>query len=423
MNKVLIITYYWPPSGGAGVQRWFSFSKHLPEFGWEPIILTIDPEFAAYPVTDFSLSSGLPPNTRVFTTRATDYFRIYKKDKSKIPTAGFANSVNNTLKGKLLRFIRGNFFIPDPRKGWNRYAYKKACELIVNEGIKHIITTSPPHSTQLIGLKLKNRFPQIKWIADLRDPWTDIYYYKQFYPTLFSKLIDSGYERSVLINADRIITVGDSLKKAFSLKVPGIENKTDIISNGYDDEDFKETAPGNPFRFTITYAGTLSDMYPVEGIVDALKRFTSEGMDFTLRFAGTVSGKARSHILSGLPARSLEILDYVAHNEAVNYMLNSSVLLLIIPSHSSNKSIITGKLFEYLASGKPILCIGPVDGDAAAIIEKCRSGITCGYNDLDKISEFLKNIKSYSGQSDISAVKEYSRLSLTRKIVDLLNKL
>jgi len=422
-SKALIITYYWPPSGGAGVQRWLKFAKFLPEFGWEPIILTVDPEYAAYPVTDNSLSSELSANTRVFKTPATDYFRIYKKDKSKIPTAGFANSVNNTLKGKFLRFIRGNFFIPDPRKGWNKFAYKKACEIIVSENIKYVITTSPPHSTQLIGLKLKKRFPEIKWVADLRDPWTDIYYYKQFYPTFFSKSIDSGYEKSVLKNADRILTVGNSLKESFLLKVKGIENKADVISNGFDESDFKDISPVNPHRFTITYVGTLSDIYPLEGIVDALKKFKTEGNDFLLRFVGTVPGKAKNIILSGIEDSSLEFIPYVSHNEAVGYMMNSSVLLLIIPSHSSNRSIITGKLFEYLASGKPILCLGPEDGDAARIIKKCRSGINCGYADTDKMSEFLQNIKSYSDNSDKSAVKEFSRHSLTAKIVDSLNRL
>jgi glycosyltransferase involved in cell wall biosynthesis len=423
MNKVLIITYYWPPSGGAGVQRWLKFSKYLPEFGWEPIILTVDQEYAAYPVKDDSLLSELSANTRVFRTPATDYFTIYKNDKSKIPTAGFANSVDSTLKGKLLRFIRGNFFIPDPRKGWNKFAFKKACEIIVTENIKHVITTSPPHSTQLIGLNLKKRFPEIKWIADLRDPWTDIYYYKQFYPTLLSKLIDSGYERSVLKNADHIITVGDSLKKTFSLKVGGIENKIDVISNGFDESDFRDIRPVNPSRFTITYAGTLSDIYPVDGLVNALKKYKSEGKDFLLRFVGTVPGKAKDIILSAIPGSSLELIPYVAHNEAVRYMMDSSVLLIIIPSHSSNKSIITGKLFEYLASAKPILCLGPVDGDAAGIIEKCKSGITCGYNDVDKISDFLNNINSYYNHADKSAVDDFSRLSLTAKIVDSLNRL
>ncbi|HNW57972.1 MAG TPA: glycosyl transferase family 1, partial [Bacteroidales bacterium] len=186
-SQVLIITYYWPPSSGAGVQRWLKFSKFLPENGWDPVILTIDPEYATYPATDDSLCSEISKELKVHRTKATDYFRFYKKDKSKIPSAGFATDGKKNLVGKILRFVRGNFFIPDPRRGWNKFAFKEACRLIETEGIKHIITTSPPHSTQLIGLKLKKRYPEIKWIADLRDPWTDIYYYDQFYHTRIAK--------------------------------------------------------------------------------------------------------------------------------------------------------------------------------------------------------------------------------------------
>ncbi len=423
MNKVLIITYYWPPSGGAGVQRWLKFAKFFPEFGWEPIILTVDPLYAAYPVIDKSLARELPTGIRVYTTPAIDYFSIYKKDKSKIPAAGFANSVDNTLNGKILRFIRGNFFIPDPRKGWNKYAIKKAVELIENEGIKHIITTSPPHSTQLIGLELKKRFPEIKWVADLRDPWTDIYYYNQFYPTFFSKWIDSSYEKSILKNADRIITVGDSLKRSFSRKLTGTENKIEVITNGFDESDFKQYIPLLPSRFTVTYVGTLSDIYPVTGFVTALKNFKSEGNDFIIRFVGTVSAKARETFLSAIPASSLEFISYVDHNEAIKYMINSSALLLIIPSHKSNKSIITGKLFEYLASGKPVLCLGPDDGDAAEIIRNCGAGKTADYYDSDKIADFLKDTATSPGETDKKAVGEYSRHNLTRRIADLINKL
>jgi glycosyltransferase involved in cell wall biosynthesis len=420
MNKVLVVTYYWPPSGGAGVQRWLKFSKYLPEFGWEPLILTIDPDFAAYPVTDSSLASDVPQDLRVFKTRATDYFSIFKKDRSRIPSAGFANSVNNTLKGKIMRFIRGNFFIPDPRKGWNRFAFKKACELISSEGIKHIITTSPPHSTQLIGLKLKEKFPGIKWIADLRDPWTDIYYYDQFYPTLLSKFIDSHLEIKVLKNADKIITVGEALKKHFAAKVPLVEKKSIVIHNGFDEEDFKELKAAVPSRFTLTYVGTLSDIYPVEGLMEALKKIQSEGIDFILRFVGTVSPKSTALIKSSLQDKNIEFIPYAKHNEAIGHMVNSSILLLIIPSHKSNKSIITGKLFEYLGSGRSVLCIGPSDGDAAHIIEMSAGGRTVDYNNSEAAGSYIREImnKSYSVQN--SGKIRFSRRSITGQLAEVI---
>ena len=421
MNKVLIVTYYWPPSGGAGVQRWLKFSKYLPEYGWEPIILTVDPKYAAYPVIDYSLNEDLPSGLVVHSTRAIDFFSIYKKDKSKIPAAGFANSLDDTLKGKFLRFIRGNFFLPDPRKGWNKYAYNKASELIEKEGIKHVVTTSPPHSTQLVGLKIKKKFPDIKWVADLRDPWTDIYYYNQFYPTFISKAIDSRLEKKVLKEADRIITVGESLKVLFSSKIKGISEKTEIITNGYDIADFKDITVQEPSRFTITYVGTLSDIYPVGGLINALKKLRSAGKDFVIRFVGSVSGNARKQLLSDIPETFVEFIPYVTHNEAIKFMLSSSVLVLIIPFHKSNKSILTGKLFEYIAACKPVLCIGPVDGDAAEILKKCRSGVTVDYTDIENMSEFLANYDNHSGLPYRIAVENFSRLNLTKRLVEVLS--
>jgi glycosyltransferase involved in cell wall biosynthesis len=421
MNKVLIVTYYWPPSGGAGVQRWLKFAKYLPEFGWEPIILTVDPDYAAYPVIDYSLNEDLPPDLRVYTTRATDYFTVYKKDKSKIPAAGFANSVDNTFKGKLLRFIRGNFFIPDPRKGWNKYAFRKASDLIEKSDIKHILTTSPPHSTQLIGLKIKKKYPEIKWIADLRDPWTDIYYYKQFYPTFFSKLIDANYEKMVLKNADKIITVGTSLKNIFSSKEKGIESKIEVITNGYDDYDFKGIESTNPPVLTLTYVGTLSDIYPVDGLMQALKKMKQEVMDFYLRFVGSVSENTRQLILANIPDTAVEFLPYVIHSEAVKYMLSSTILLLIIPSHHSNKSILTGKLFEYIATGKPILCLGPADGDAASIIKSISAGSVFNYYDSDVMHQFLTQSSGKIILAPGTGKFMYSRKELTRRLSLILN--
>jgi glycosyltransferase involved in cell wall biosynthesis len=420
MNKVLIITYYWPPGSGAGVQRWLKFSKYLPDFGWEPVILTVDPEFAAYPAIDNSLEAEISPDIKIYKTRATDYFRVYNKDKRKIPSAGFANSVDNTLIGKMLRFVRGNFFIPDPRKGWNNYAFKKACEIIANEDIKHIITTSPPHSTQLIGLKLKKKYPDIKWVADLRDPWTDIYYYNQFYPTFISKFLDRNFEKQVLMFTDKIITVGNSLKDLFATKMPGIMNKIVVITNGFDEDDFAGLTSSSPAIFTISYIGTLSDSYPVSGFMEAYKNLIGNGYDIKLRFVGTISPGQKALILSKSGDTLIEFIPYVNHQEAIKYMMESSVLLLIIPDHHSNKSIITGKLFEYIASVKPILCIGPKDGDAAGILNITSHGMCAGFNDIEGIRCIIDNYYKAGIQSEKIAPPEFSRGNLTKKLAALL---
>jgi glycosyltransferase involved in cell wall biosynthesis len=420
MKKVLIITYYWPPGSGAGVQRWLKFSKYLPSFGWEPVILTVDPEFAAYPAIDNSLETEISSDLKIYKTRATDYFRIYNKDKKKIPSAGFASNDSKGIKGKIMRFIRGNFFIPDPRKGWNKCAFRKACEIIDNEDIKYIITTSPPHSTQLIGLKLKNKYPGIRWIADLRDPWTDIYYYNQFYHTFIAKIIDRKYENQVFQSADKIITVGKSLKDLFAAKIPGIKNKSEVITNGFDEDDFKDLISTNPEKFTISYIGTLSDSYPIRGFLDALNGFREKGNDFNLKFVGTVSPEQKELILSKIEKSSVEFIPYVDHAIAIKYMLDTNALLLIIPDHQSNKSIITGKLFEYIASGKPVICLGPVDGDAAEIIKEACNNDSFKYDDISGIEAFLVTLISNPGIYKNHTSSGFSRQNLTSKLVNIL---
>jgi glycosyltransferase involved in cell wall biosynthesis len=423
MNRVLVITYYWPPGSGAGVQRWLKFSKYLPGNGWEPVILTVDPEYAAYPAVDDTLSQEASGNLRVIRTRATDWFSFYRKDKSKIPSAGFASNSSNTFFSKLIRFIRGNFFIPDPRRGWNRHALKAARVLIENEKIDKVITTSPPHSTQLIGARLKKEYPHITWIADLRDPWTDIYYYSSFYHTSPARRLDRAYEKRVLKNADGIITVGPALKDIFAARWKAVNEKTEIIPNGFDEYDFKNEAGPESGLPVISYIGTLSDSYPLEGFLRAARKLEDGGLEFRLRFVGSVAGSRKNTIMAAGLKNKPEFISHVSHDEAVKYMRSSSVLLLIIPDHHSNRCIITGKLFEYLAACRPVLCLGPADGDAAAILNGTRHGICTGYNDTDHMTAAITEFLKPGSYSDLTPPAEYSRKELTTKLAGMLNRM
>lgn len=389
MKRILIISYYWPPGGGAGVQRWLKMARYLPEYGIEPVILTVQPEYATYPVTDISLEKDIPPTLEVHRTKATDYFRMFSRNKSAVPSAGFASQGKPSFIEKLARFVRGNFFIPDPRKGWNSFAYRKACELVKSQNITTIITTSPPHSTQLIGLKLKNKFPAIHWIADLRDPWTDIYYYNEFYPTLPARMADRRYEKAVITRADTIISVGKRLSELFSGRYPSSPGKFKVIRNGFDPDDFTGQVPTTPERFTITYVGTLSQSYNIVALAESLQALHNSGKDFVVKFTGMVSDEQKRLLHEKLPPGKLVFNAYCDHNEAVKEMLGASLLLLLIPEHKSSRVILTGKLFEYIATGKPILCIGPVDGDAADLVKALPNGQAVDYNDSGAITGFL----------------------------------
>ncbi len=429
MKTVLIITYYWPPSGGGGVQRWVKFVKYLQEFGIKPIILTVDSRYASYAVIDKSLLSELPENIQVTTTKSSEPFNLYKKftSKKEIPFGGFANEANPGLAQKISRFIRGNFFIPDARVGWNSYAYKQALKLIKEYKIDTVITSSPPHSTQLIGLRLKQKL-NIFWIADLRDPWTDIYYYNKMYHSFLAKKLDKKNELDVLNNADKLIVVSNFIKELFTSKLAlNIRNKVNVISNGFDSDDFPASQNIDNNTFTITYTGTLADNYHIEGFLKALIIFVQklEIKNIKLQFVGRVSPVYHTFIDNSILKTICSFEGHVSHSTSISHICNADALFLAIPDELNNAGILTGKLFEYLAARKPIIGVGPVDGDAAMIIKECNAGSMFSYNNEEGIINYINNLYSkwLTNSPTIpknDKYKNYSRYNLTKKLVELI---
>jgi glycosyltransferase involved in cell wall biosynthesis len=422
LKKVLIITYYWPPSGGAGVQRWLKFAKYLPEFGWQPVILTVDPEYASYPQCDESLAAEVDPECLVFTTKSFELYNLYKlvSGKKDVPYGGFANESKEGLFQKLSKFLRGNFLLPDPRKGWNKYALKKAADLIRQFNIDTVVTTSPPHSTQLIGLKLKLRF-KIRWIADLRDPWTDIYYYNQFMHTTLARKIDKRYERNVVENADILITVSEDVKRIFAGKSDLlVAAKTEVIPNGFDEDDFIIKEVPAETKKIITYTGTISEAYDVDCLLEALCNLDDDlKSKILIRFVGKVPPSVENKFRE--TQLEIELVGYVDHSKSIEYLFRSDLLLLVIPKVSNNRGILTGKFFEYLASQKPILAIGPTDGDLAKIIQETQCGKMFDYEDSKGMQRFIEeNLKKPVSKSNTENAGKYSRKQLTRKIAELL---
>ena len=421
MKKVLIITYYWPPSGGAGVQRWLKFVKYLPQFGIEPVVLTVDPEQAAYPVMDASLEKDVAENVRVYRTPCTDYFKFYRlfSGKKELPTGGISSDGKSSLKQKIMGFVRGNLLLPDPRRGWNSYAYPKAVELIREHGIDAVVTTSPPHSTQLIGLKLKKTLG-IRWIADLRDPWTDIYYYNQFYHTAIAKAIDKAYERKVVENADELITVSADLARIYAGKsIAQVQNKIHVIPNGFDESDFQPTIYQKANEPIIAYTGTLSDEYDLSGFIQAMKH-NATGLG--LRFVGKVS-PGQQQLLANLSVKT-EYIAHIPHQASIQHLMKARILLLVIPKVSNNRGILTGKFFEYLAAGKPILAIGPTDGDLAELIKTTKCGAMFEYSDHEGMLRFIQQHNAgTNGQGTSEAVQSFSRRILTKELAQVLLKI
>jgi len=414
MKKVLIISYYWPPSGGAGVQRWLKFAKYLPDFGWEPILLTVDPNIASYPQLDESLLEDAK-GIETHRTKTFELYNIYskmKKDKQ-IPYGGFSNEGNPTIFQKFMRFVRGNFFIPDPRKGWNKYALVEAKRLINKYNINTVITTSPPHSTQLIGLQLKKKLG-INWIADLRDPWIDIYYYHKFYPTKLARSIDKNYEIEVIQNCDYLITVSPGIRADF-IKTYGFESKIKVLTNGFDTSDFPdEIFKGIKLRKEVLFTGTMTADYPMQEVLELAKN----NADYPFRFVGNVASEFVDLVKESGLSDQFIFQKSISHDAIIKEMVHAELLLIFIPRIDKNEGLLSGKLFEYLGSRRPIVCIGPENGDVAKVIADTRSGVNLEYNKVGKvaINTILDDLIRDSKSQHIN----YSRQELTRELSKLI---
>jgi glycosyltransferase involved in cell wall biosynthesis len=428
-NKLLIISYYWPPAGGPGVQRWVKFTQYLLHEGFEPYILTVNEKLASYAHRDDSLLSEIPASIKVFRTKTREFYGAYLRftGKHNIPYSGFVDEGKAGLVHKIIRFLRTHLFIPDPRRGWNRFAYKKAMELIRLEDISLVITTSPPHSAQLIGMRIKRKLPSIRWLADFRDPWTGIFYFDQLCHSSLSRKITLKMERQVLNTADQVLVVGHSMKKDFARKLlPGKDPEIiSIISNGYDERDFSEEAPPIEKEFTITYTGTLASNYKIDVLLEAINEILEERKNFCmkLRFVGEVCPEYRE-IMNTPGLRSvIEMIPRVSHQKSIEYMRSSHVLLLVIPQAPKNEAILTGKIFEYMAAGKPILGIGPLQGDAAQVLMETHAGGMFDYDDTEKIIAFLSDkIRQYENGKvlwDDCSIDNYSRQKLTKQLIQL----
>lgn len=398
MPEILIITYYWPPSGGAAIQRWLTFSNKLQKKGFTPLVLTVDENYATFPVLDPSLEKEVSQEIQVYKTPTTEPFSFYKKSigKGKVPGAGFANEGEPNLLQKMARFIRGNFFIPDARITWNFYLIPKALTLIKEKNIPLVVTAGPPHSTHLAGLRLKKK-TGVKWIADFHDAWSGIWYYAKLYKTKPAKALDLSLEKKVLQKADAVLTVGELLKNELESRLTVRQNdKFHLLPMGYDEELFEDPSShrSSSSAFIITYTGTIAGNYEPRVVFHALKNLLRKetGFSLKLRFIGAVA----QNILRQLENEGLkeitEVIQHVSHKASVQYLLSSNALLLVTPKVNNEEMIIPGKIYEYLAARKPVINISPAKSDASRIIARCEAGKSFARNQQKELEDYLEEL-------------------------------
>ncbi|KFC20387.1 glycosyl transferase family 1 [Chryseobacterium sp. FH1] len=421
-KKVLIVTYYWPPAGGPGVQRWLKFAKYLPEFGWEPIIYT--PENPSYPLMDETLIKEVPKHLKIVKTNIWEPYQIaekFSKSNKKFKGGQFDVGKNQSFVSKLSIFIRGNFFIPDARKFWVKPSIKFLKNYLTENHIDTIVTTGPPHSLHLIGLGLKKELPNLKWIADFRDPWTEISYYKHLKLTSGSDKKHRELEKSVFENAD--LTLATSYTDAENFMKNGAN--AFCITNGFDKQETIEGS--NPFlsaKFTLSYVGVMEQLRNPENLWNALTLLCEKHQDFSndfeLKFVGRVDDKILNDIENSVLKNNIKNLGYLAHNESVKEMENSDLLLITNFPNESSKGIIPGKLFEYLATGRQIISFGPKYADVETILEKTKAGKHFDYSESGEISDFILSLyqdwKSGKAIQNSASINEFSRKELTQKL-------
>jgi hypothetical protein len=425
-NKVLIITYYWPPAGGPGVQRWLKFVKYLPDFGFQPIVYI--PENPSYPIIDEKLLSEVSNETIILTNKIVEPYQwasfLSKNKTKKISSGIIPNKKKQTILDQLLLWIRGNIFIPDARVLWVKPSVKYLEKYLSENGITTIITSGPPHSLHLIGLELKKKL-NVKWVADFRDPWTTIGYHKEMKLSEYAANKHKQLEFKVLNTADLILVTSPSTRAEFK-KITS--KPIEVITNGYDEEKI-----GNQIvdkKFSLAHIGSfLSERNPRilwESISELIRENPLFASHFQLKLIGAVSQEVLDAIALFQLQNYVVNLGYISHDEAIAHQKKSQVLLLIEINSEDTKSIIPGKLFEYMVSERPIIGIGPKGSDFAEIITDTNTGIFVDYSEKDKLKSYIANYFSLflEGNLKSSAVglQKYSRKNLTEKLATLLNR-
>lgn len=429
-KKVLIITYYWPPSGGSGVQRWLKFVKYLPGFGWEPYVFT--PEHPSFAIRDESLLADIPSSAEVLKLPIWEPYDIFTR-LSTLTGSGRQEVKPTTLVGggslfqRASTWIRGNLLIPDPKRFWIRPAARFLTDLLKDNQIGTVVTTGPPHSMHLIGYKLKKNIPSLRWVADFRDPWSEWGLLDSLATGSVARRIHRRMEARVLKTADEVITITPFYVRQFSALAG---RHVHLITNGFDEEDFEDLQYTRSSRFVIRHVGIVNERCNPRPFMAALRRLSERNAEFgrqvRMEFIGEVHPRFREEV--DQDAYLHEITAFTPNlpfRELIPRYGDASLLLLVLHGYKDAEGYMPGKLFEYLATGIPVIGIGPRDGDAAALLKESGAGKMISAEDEEGIGRFL--LSAFEGWKQggthkplSAAVTRYSRRELTRALTEIL---
>jgi len=425
-KKVMIIAYYWPPSGGSGVQRWLKFVKYLPSFGWQPYVFT--PENPSFEMRDDTLLKDVPPDAEVIHFPIWEPYGLFRRlaGKKAPRQTDLVTIGSRSLFQSVTTWIRGNFFIPDARKFWVKPSVAFLPDILKSNNIHTIITTGPPHSLHLIGLRLKKKNPSLRWIVDLRDPWSEWDFLDTLSLSVWARKRHKALEREVLQKADRVITIAPYHVDRFQ-KLGG--RKVDLITNGFDEDDFHGIERRRTAKFTIRHIGMVDELRDPRPFMLSVKEVLAEQPSWMekieVEFIGSVNTAFKTFV-AGDPVLSLvtRFRQPMPHAELVKLYGETDVQLLVLAHTVLAPGNLPGKFFEYLASGNFIFGIGPSNGDAADMLRRTNAGDMIDRENESAIRELLlQKMKQWEqGMGEVQRdVIAFSRKKLTEKLVNLLN--
>jgi hypothetical protein len=428
-KKVLIIAYYWPPSGGSGVQRWLKFVKYLPQWGWEPFVFT--PENPSFAIRDESLLKDVPVEAEVIRFPIWEPYesffklgQIFKQKKSTKPTDLVSTNKNSVFQ-KVATFIRANFFIPDPRVFWVRPSVKFLYDFVRDNDIKTIITTGPPHSIHLIGLNLKKKNSSLRWLADFRDPWSEWGLLDSLNVSPFARRIHKRLEAKVLERADKIITITPFYVRRFEALS---QRKVSLLTNGYDEDDFASLEIYRTEKFIMRHVGIINEKCDPRPFMSAIEKLLTSDFEFKsnvyIDFVGEVHIQFKEFVSASPELSSVTTFTTsIPHKSLISLYGKSSLLLVILTGYKDAEGYMPGKLFEYLATRLPVLGVGPSHGDAAQLLKETGAGEMIDSSDEEgiksKVMEFFVAWKNGVSKSQHRDVEKYSRKNITRDLIGL----
>ena len=429
MKRVLVIAYYWPPSGGSGVQRWVKFCKYLPSEGWEPVVFA--PEGADYPLTDASIGADLPAELEILRGPIREPYAAYRKLMGKGASTDMKavteiSSGKKSWKQRLSLWIRANLFVPDPRVGWVKPSVKKLKAYLKEHPVDVIVTTGPPHSVHLIGQRLHQALGT-PWIPDFRDPWTKMYYLKHLpmTPATWKKL--RRQEQVVLDQCNTVLACTPLMQEEFQAQTL---TPVACITNGFDEEDFQGPAPEADGNFNLSHTGLFAaDGNPLT-LWRLLGDMARKDPAFKAKLRLRLAGKTDREVLDAIAQNGLEDnvvnLGYCDHATAVREQRAASLLLLPLRNDPEYRPILPGKLFEYLAARRPILGIGQTDGAMARVLQSTQAGSMAAWDDEAAMRSFLEQAwQQFCETGSVPAtqgdIAPYTRRATTHKLAQVLD--